>query len=373
MSCDQGKTTSPITAANKWVSAINFVVGRINPAAGVVTGQFAIATQSGASAVALSNGDGTAVTAIPSVLISAPTVAWFAKVGSWISVMAKAAGVAAPGVGLVSVGMTVVAAAAAAAANKTFNDVVTDPGFWDALSSGSPDTYLQSNYGVTINDLMDALTDALLTGEMKRLKPLPGDCPIEDIKKKTQTASTIPSPIVLDLDGDGVETINVVNGAWFDHAADGFAERTGWAGCEDGLLVRDINGNGTIDSGRELFGSETLLANGSKAANGFEALGSLDTNSDGVIDAADAVFSELRVWKDANGNGRTDAGELLSLAEAGVQSINVNYSNSSFVDAQGNAHRQVGSYTNTDGQTRTATDVCELRQAANGQGWRLRA
>lgn len=57
MNCDQGKITSPITTVNKWVSAINFIVGKINPAAGVVTGQFAIATQSGASAVALANDD----------------------------------------------------------------------------------------------------------------------------------------------------------------------------------------------------------------------------------------------------------------------------------------------------------------------------
>lgn len=357
MSCDQEKITSPITAANKWVSAINFVVGRINPAAGVVTGQFAIATQSGASAVALANGDGTAVTAIPGVSISAPTMAWFAKVGGWISVMAKAAGVVVPGVGLISVGMTVVAAAAAAAANKTFNDIVTDPGFWDALSSGSPDAYLQSKYGVTINDLMDALTDALLTGEMKRLKPLPGDCPIDNLKKKTQNASTIPSPVVLDLDGDGVETSSLTVGALFDHAADGFAERTGWINGDDGLLVRDLNGNGAIDSGLELFGSETQLANGSKAGNGFEALEELDTNSDGVIDANDAAFSELRIWKDANGDGQTDAGELLTLGEAGIQSINVNYTNSGFIDPQGNAHKQIGSYTTTDGQTRTAADV----------------
>ena len=82
---------------------------------------------------------------------------------------------------------------------------------------------------------------------------------MENIKEKTGTASTIPSPIAIDLDGDGIETVSVANGALFDHADDGFAERTGWVSSDDGLLARDINGNGTIDSGRELFGSETLL------------------------------------------------------------------------------------------------------------------
>ena len=184
-----------------------------------------------------------------------------------------------------------------------------------------------------------------------------GTCDIEKIKKKTQTASTIPSPVALDLDGDGIETVSVSNGALFDHAADGFAELTGWVGPDDGLLVRDLNGNGTIDSGRELFGSETLLSNGQKAANGFEALRELDSNGDGVVDANDAAISELRIWKDANGDGQTDAGELFTLGEVGIQSISVNYTNSSFIDAQGNAHRQVGSYTTLDGQTRAATDV----------------
>ncbi|MDR2220676.1 MAG: putative Ig domain-containing protein [Methylobacillus sp.] len=180
----------------------------------------------------------------------------------------------------------------------------------------------------------------------------------EEIKKQMDSASTVPSPIILDLDGDGVETTSVSNsGVHFDHANDGFAETSGWVGKEDGLLARDLNGNGTIDSGRELFGSETLLANGSKAANGFEALKQLDGNGDGVIDANDTAFSELRIWQDANSNGQADQGELRTLNDASVKSINVAYTNSNAVDAQGNDHKQIGSYTTTSGQTRAATDV----------------
>ncbi|MEW5678647.1 hypothetical protein [Comamonas kerstersii] len=188
--------------------------------------------------------------------------------------------------------------------------------------------------------------------------PSPSDCPMEDIKEKTRTASTIPSPIILDLDGDGViRTVGLSSGVNFDHAADGFAERTGWVAPGDGLLVWDRNASGTIDSGRELFGSETLLPNGMKAINGFEALKAFDVNGDGVIDANDPVFAQLRVWVDADTNARTGEGELLTLEEARVKSVNLAYTNSNFVDAQGNAHRQVGSYTTTDGQTRAATDV----------------
>ena len=188
--------------------------------------------------------------------------------------------------------------------------------------------------------------------------PSPSDCPMEDIKEKTRTASTIPSPIILDLDGDGViRTVGLTSGVNFDHAADGFAERTGWVAPGDGLLVWDGNANGAIDSGRELFGSETLLPNGMKAINGFEALKAFDANGDGVIDANDPVFAQLRVWVDANTDARTGEGELLTLEQAGVRSINLTYSESGFVDAQGNAHKQVGTYTTTDDQTRAATDV----------------
>ncbi|MDP2793389.1 MAG: hypothetical protein Q8O25_04795, partial [Sulfurisoma sp.] len=170
-------------------------------------------------------------------------------------------------------------------------------------------------------------------------------------------ASTIPSPIILDLDGDGIETTKQGQGAYFDHDANGFAESTGWAGADDGLLVRDLDGNGSIDSGRELLGSETLLANGQKAANGFASLAELDANQDGKLDANDAAFASLKVWKDADGDGFTSDGELLTLDQAGVQSLNVGYTASSQVDANGNQHKQVGSYTTTAGQTRTATDV----------------
>ncbi len=180
---------------------------------------------------------------------------------------------------------------------------------------------------------------------------------LDSPKGKTQGASTIPSPIMLDLDGDGIESVGLQGSAYFDHAADGFAELTSWVGPDDGLLVRDLDGNGTIDSGRELFGSETLLANGQKAANGFEALRDLDANGDGVVDASDAAFADLHVWQDSDGDGYTSDGELLTLEEAGVKSMNVAYTNSSFIDPQGNAHKQVGSYTTTDGQTRAAADV----------------
>ena len=194
------------------------------------------------------------------------------------------------------------------------------------------------------------------------------DTPIGRIRKKTKCAEEIPSPIILDLDGDGVVgTLGQEEDVYFDHDADGFAERTGWVAPGDGLLVWDADANGQIDSGRELFGSETLLPNGLRAANGFEALKTLDANADGVIDASDPLFYRLQVWVDADSNGRNDEGELRSLQQAGVQSIAVGYSTGAQVDAAGNEHRQLGSYTASDGQRRLATDVWFKTDTLNSQ------
>ena len=166
------------------------------------------------------------------------------------------------------------------------------------------------------------------------------------------------SPIILDLDGDGVETTAVTAGAYFDHVADGFAEQTGWVCGGDGLLVRDIDGDGRIDSGRELFGNETLLADGvTKAANGFAALAVLDSNTDGKVDANDAAWQELKVWIDADGDGYSQTDELFTLEQVGVASVNTGFTTSTTVDANGNAHKQIGTFTRADGTTAAAEDV----------------
>jgi hypothetical protein len=165
------------------------------------------------------------------------------------------------------------------------------------------------------------------------------------------------SPLILDLDGDGVETVSIQQGVLFDHDGNGLAERTGWAGKDDGLLVWDRNGNGQIDSGRELFGNNAALSGGGFAGSGFAALADLDGNHDGRIDIADGLFSQLRVWKDTDSDGHVDAGELLTLDSAGVQSLSASFIDSTVVDANANEHRQRGQYTTTGGATRALDDV----------------
>ncbi|WP_409522914.1 calcium-binding protein [Nitrincola sp. MINF-07-Sa-05] len=180
---------------------------------------------------------------------------------------------------------------------------------------------------------------------------------ISDFNNLFNSAQRQASPIILDLDGNGVSTTGITEGVYFDHNGDGFAQLTGWVDANDGLLVWDRNNNGVIDNGTELFGDNTVMLNGQNAVNGFAALAEHDTNDDGVIDANDAIWSELRIWRDLSQDGITREGELVTLDALGITSINLSYTDSDHVDQHGNAHKQVGSFTWADGTTGTATDV----------------
>ena len=108
----------------------------------------------------------------------------------------------------------------------------------------------------------------------------------------------------MDLDGDGVETTLTTDGAYFDHDGNGFAEQTGWTLPDDGLLAWDRNSDGRISDRKELFGNNALLKNNALATNGFQALAEWDDNLDGKIDVNDAVWTNLKIWQDYDGDGR---------------------------------------------------------------------
>ncbi|MBU7316256.1 XkdQ/YqbQ family protein [Paenibacillus oleatilyticus] len=146
-----------------------------------------------------------------------------------------------------------------------------------------------------------------------------------ELGKKYGQAFEASDPIVMDLDGDGLETIGIEKRVFFDHDSDGKSSLTGWVGPDDGLLVRDLNGDGVINNGTELFGEYALMKDGSRSQNGYAALSELDDNRDGTIDKNDAGFAQLKVWKDSNSDGKSTPNELFTLPDLGITAIHTKY------------------------------------------------
>lgn len=156
-------------------------------------------------------------------------------------------------------------------------------------------------------------------------------------------------PLVLDLDGDGIELTSVDNHVVrFDIDGDGFGEATGWVHSDDGLLVLDRNGDGLINDISELFGNQTT--------SGFVALRGIDSNADGFIDTAEPNFSHLQVWRDLDSDGRSDGNELFTLDELGISRIRTAASSTNITNA-GNQITETSHFELADGSQREIANV----------------
>ena len=133
-------------------------------------------------------------------------------------------------------------------------------------------------------------------------------------------------------------------GVRFDVDGDGVAEQTAWIEnvYEVAFLAIDLNGNGTIDSGKELVGGQ-MFAQTPHAIAALERLAPLQATTEGTVarhnpgflDDSDAIWSKLLLWHDLNRNGRSEPEELRPIGDV-LKKIGMGYSRWNKTDDRGN-------------------------------------
>ena len=129
-------------------------------------------------------------------------------------------------------------------------------------------------------------------------------------------------------------------------------ELTAWTDAQDGVLVWDKLGDGVVhDSSQYAFSQY----GGNTDLQGLAA--AFDTNKDGSFDSLDALFKQFAVWRDANQNGVSDAGEVRSLLDLGITAIHLQSDGVVRAPAEGVLEFGQTSATLSDGSTVLVADA----------------
>ncbi|CAH1649394.1 hypothetical protein BOSEA31B_10351 [Hyphomicrobiales bacterium] len=225
------------------------------------------------------------------------------------------------------------------------NDFLSGAGTYTVIAySGTGSTADAGIYSVTISDSTNPGNSGM---EVEHIMTVSG---VGYGNLSGQNFVGAADPIVLDMGGDGYGFAATTA---FDINADGAADQVAWNSSHDGILAVDLNGDGKIDSGSEIF---TPNFAGGSFASGAEALASLDSSGNGVVDASDEAFSKLLIWQDANGDGVGEANELTHLGDHGIIGIGTaTTASTEVIDGQAVAGEGVVYF--ADGQTGTYVEV----------------
>ncbi|KIP15197.1 proconvertase P-domain protein [Burkholderia sp. MSHR3999] len=174
----------------------------------------------------------------------------------------------------------------------------------------------------------------------------------------SQTSNVYIDPLLLDLGQGIVTTSEQSSGVLFNVDNSGTLHQTGWVASGTGMLVVP-DANGQVTSMSQIFspyyGGKAGTNGGpgtAPFASGIAALASFDSNHDGVIDANDPLWSQLRVWVNSTGPG---TGQMLTLAQLGITSINLSATGTRQIN-NGNIVTSLGSFV-MNGAARTMEDV----------------
>lgn len=140
----------------------------------------------------------------------------------------------------------------------------------------------------------------------------------------------IASPIVINLDGLGIQTTSIFEqSVQFDLLGIGHKVTSSWIMPTSGFLVYNKQGMDSVSSVNDLFG-------GSERMEGFFKLADLDKGKKGYIDQNDEIYASLRVWVNHQMDGISHAGEIFTLQELGVERINTGFDIIDFLDENNN-------------------------------------
>ncbi len=201
------------------------------------------------------------------------------------------------------------------------------------------------------------------------------DCGFEDMQVSTSCIydeNGVPiwdpfgcsTPLVLSFGEEVAFVPAAASAADFDiHGGPGVCVRADWPSAVTPWLALDLDKNGSIDGGHELFGSGTRLAAGTGSPNGFVALAQLDSDGDGKISAGDARFGELVLWADHDGDRRSSGWEMLPLASFEIVEIELAYASRRQCDAAGNCGVERASFVYRQGGRERVGEVVDVHLA----------
>ncbi len=171
----------------------------------------------------------------------------------------------------------------------------------------------QTSTTFTVDILSDSVTEPTETVAVDLTNP------VNAAFGDSNAVLTIVDPVVVDLDGDGIEVVAADHDNQFAMTPQGDRVPHNWLAADDGFLVLDRDGNGQIDNISELFSE--YFEEGTDS--GVAALSTLDSNGDRWIDQHDERFDELQIWRDLDQDGVSDADELHSLADYGIEGFDL--------------------------------------------------
>ena len=145
----------------------------------------------------------------------------------------------------------------------------------------------------------------------------------EFVEKNSLTiraGDALTDPLVINFSGNSAQLSNIK--FVFDLNTDGKDEQMAALKSGSGFLAIDVNGDGTINDGTELFGPKT--------GNGFNELGRYDSDGNKWIDENDEAYTRLEILTfDEQGNRHVQ-----SLKDMGIGAIYTPYSSTLFDSAR---------------------------------------